>query len=83
VAQIEQVKLDLKPASPAQLLYARKIAQAKGLNVPDDARTNSAARSAWIDTNRDKKRRKLKFKTSNKPVGSVAPKLRRRGQAGS
>jgi DNA topoisomerase III len=76
-------KLDLKPVSPAQLLYARKIAQAKGLIVPDDARTNSAAMSAWIDTNRDKKRRKLKFKTSNKPVGSVAPKLSRRGQAGS
>jgi DNA topoisomerase III len=29
--------------------------------------------SAWIDTNRVKKRRKLKCKTSNRPVGSVAP----------
>jgi DNA topoisomerase III len=65
-------RLDPKPVSPAQLLYAKKLAQGKGLLIPDDARTNSAAMSAWIDTNRDKKRRKLKFKTSNRPVGSVA-----------
>jgi DNA topoisomerase-3 len=65
-------KLDPKPASPAQLLYAKKLAQGKGLIIPDDATTNSAAISAWIDANRDKKRRKLKLKTSDKPVGSVA-----------
>ena len=65
-------KLDPKPVSPAQLLYAKKLAQGKGLIIPDDARTNSAAMSVWIDANRDKKRRKLKFGTSNKPVGSVA-----------
>jgi len=29
--------------------------------------------SVWIDTNRVKKRRKLSRKTSNRPVGSVAP----------
>jgi DNA topoisomerase III len=66
-------KLDLKPVSPAQLLYAKKLAQGKGLIIPDDARTNSAAMSAWIDSNRGKKRRKLNRKASNKPVGSVAP----------
>src|SRR6266700_1727965 len=66
-------KLDPKPVSPAQLLYARKLAQGKGLVIPDDARTNSAAMSAWIDTNRVKKRRKLNRKTSNRPVGSAAP----------
>src|ERR1019366_2787236 len=66
-------KLDPKPVSPAQLLYAKKLAQGKGLIIPDDARTNSAAMSAWIDTNRSKKRRRLKCKTSNRPVGSVAP----------
>ena len=65
-------KLDSKSVGPAQLLYAKKLAQGKGLVVPDDARTNSAAMSAWIDTNRGKKRRKLEFKTSNKPAGSVA-----------
>jgi DNA topoisomerase-3 len=54
-------------------LYAKKLAQGKGLIIPDDARANSAAMSAWIDSNRGKKRRKLKCKTSNRPVGSVAP----------
>jgi DNA topoisomerase III len=66
-------KLAPKPVSPAQLLYAKKLAQGKGLIIPDDARTNSAAMAAWIDTNRGKRRRKLKCKTSNRPVGSVAP----------
>jgi DNA topoisomerase III len=66
-------KLDPKPISPAQLLYAKKLAQEKGLIIPDDARINSAAMSAWIDTNRGKKRRKVNRKTSNRPVGSAAP----------
>jgi len=66
-------ELGLKPVSAAQLLYAKKLAQGRGLIIPDDARTNSAAMSAWIDTNRGKRRRKLKCKTSNRPVGSVAP----------
>jgi len=54
-------------------LYAKKLAQGKGLIIPDDARTNSATMSAWIDTNRGRKRRKLKCKTSNRPVGSDVP----------
>jgi len=66
-------KLDPKPVSPAQLLYAKKLAQGKGLIIPDDARINSALMSAWIDTNRGKKRRRLNRKTSNRPVGSIAP----------
>jgi DNA topoisomerase-3 len=65
-------RLDPKPVSSAQLLYARKLAQGKGLIIPDDARTNSVAMSAWIDTNRVKKRRKLNRKTANRPA-SVAP----------
>jgi DNA topoisomerase III len=68
-------KLDPKPVSPAQLVYAKKLAQGKGLIIPDDAMTNSAAMSAWIDANRDKKRRKLNRKTSNRPVGSIVPQL--------
>ena len=44
-------KLEPKPVSPAQLLYAKKLAQGKGLIIPDDAKTNSAAMSAWIDMN--------------------------------
>jgi DNA topoisomerase-3 len=47
-----------KPVSPAQLLYAKKIAQGKGLVLPDEAKANTAAMSAWIDSNRHTKRRK-------------------------
>lgn len=66
-------KLDPKTVSPAQLLYAKKLAQGKGLVIPDDARINSAAMSVWIETNRGKKRRKLSRKNSNKSVSSVGP----------
>jgi DNA topoisomerase III len=66
-------KLDPKPVSAAQLLYAKKLAQGKGVIIPDNAKTNTAAMSAWIDTNRGKNRRKLNRKTSSRPVGSVAP----------
>ena len=51
-------KLDPKPVSPAQMLYAKKIAQGKGVVIPDEAKANSAAMSAWIDSNRSAKRRK-------------------------
>jgi DNA topoisomerase-3 len=66
-------KLDPKPVSAAQLLYAKKLALGKGLIIPDDARTNSTTMSAWIDANRDKKRRMPNRKTTNRPVGSVGP----------
>ena len=66
-------KLDPKPVSSAQLLYAKKIAQRKGLIIPDDAKTSSATMSAWIDSNRDKTRRKCGRKTAYKPPGSIAP----------
>ena len=65
-------KLDPKPVSPAQLLYAKKLAQGKGLIIPDDARTNSAAMSAWIDSNRSKKRRRSSRKTTYKPAEPIA-----------
>ena len=42
-------KLDPKPVSPAQMLYAKKIAQGKGIVIPDEAKASSAAMSAWID----------------------------------
>jgi DNA topoisomerase-3 len=66
-------KLEPKPVSPAQLLYAKKIAQGKGLVIPDEAKANSAAMSAWIDSNRDSKRRRRGRKTAYKPAGSAAP----------
>src|SRR5258708_281860 len=63
-------KLDPKPASPAQLLYAKKPAQGKGRIIPDDARTTYAAMSAWIDSNRGMKRRKRGRKAA-KPADSI------------
>jgi DNA topoisomerase-3 len=65
--------LEPKPASPAQLLYAKKIAQGKGLVIPDEAKASSATMSAWIDSNRDRKRRRRSRKTAYKPAGSAVP----------
>jgi DNA topoisomerase-3 len=61
-----------KPVSPAQLLYATKIALGKGVVVPDEAKANSAAMAAWIDSNRDTKRRKGGRKTASMPTGSFS-----------
>ena len=67
-------KPEFKPVSPAQMLYAKKIAQAKGVVIPEEAKANSAAMSAWIDANRSPKRRKRGGKNAHKPAGSVAPR---------
>ena len=32
------------------MLYARKIAQGKGVVIPEEAKANSATMSAWIDS---------------------------------
>ena len=66
-------KHEPKPVSPAQLLYAKKIAQGKGLVIPDEAKASSAAMSAWIESNRDSKRRGRGRKTAYKPAGSAVP----------
>ena len=42
-------KLGSKPVSPAQMLYAKKVAQGKGVVIPEEAMDNRAAMSAWID----------------------------------
>ena len=42
-------KFDSKPVSPAQMLYAKKIARGKGVVIPKDAKASSAAISGWID----------------------------------
>jgi DNA topoisomerase-3 len=52
------------------LLYARKIAQGKGLVIPEEAKASSAAMSAWIDSNRSAKRRR---KSAYKPAQAAAP----------
>jgi DNA topoisomerase-3 len=61
-----------KPASPAQLSYAEKIAQEKGIVIPEDTKASSVAMSAWIDSNRGKRRGKRK--TDNKRLKSRAPR---------
>ena len=66
-------KHEPKPVSPAQLLYAKKIAQGKGVVIPDEAKASSAAMSAWIDSNRGTKRRRRGRKTAYRPAGSVTP----------
>jgi DNA topoisomerase-3 len=66
-------KQESKPVSAAQLLYAKKIAQGKGVIIADEAKASSAAMSAWIDSNRGTKRRKRGRKTAYMPPGSAAP----------
>jgi DNA topoisomerase III len=62
-------KHEPKPASPAQLLYAH----GKGLIIPEEAKANSAAMSAWIDSNRSAKRRRRGRKTAYNPAVSIVP----------
>jgi DNA topoisomerase III len=81
-------KLEAKTVSPAQLLYAKKIAQGKGLFIPDDAKANSAAMSVWIDANRGKTRGKHGRETAYKSKRSVvlqssAPANRTRKRKGN
>jgi DNA topoisomerase III len=66
-------KKEPKPVSPAQLLYAKKIAQGKGLIIPDEAKASSAAMSAWIDSNRGSMRRRRGRKTAFNPAESADP----------
>jgi DNA topoisomerase-3 len=40
------------------MLYAKKIAHGKGVVIPEEAKADAAAMSAWIDSNRVTKRRK-------------------------
>ena len=44
-------ELGSKPASPAQMLFAEKIAREKGIVIPDETKASSAAVSAWIKPN--------------------------------
>ena len=63
-----------KPASPAQMLFAEKIAQAKAIAIPDAAKTSSAALSAWIESNQGAMRGKRGRKTADKPPRPTAAK---------
>ena len=63
-----------KPVSPAQMLYAIKVAQAKGIVIPHEVKTSSTAMSAWIDANRDAATGNRGRKTGNKRAKSTARK---------
>jgi DNA topoisomerase-3 len=65
-------ELGPKPASPAQLLFAEKIAKEKGIVIPDEAKSSSAAMSAWIKSNQGTKPGKGRRKTADKPTRSTA-----------
>ena len=67
-----------KPASAAQISFAEKIAQDKGIIIPDEAKASATAMSAWIDSKLDKERGKRGRKTAKKPPRSTAPKKRGR-----
>jgi len=43
--------LGARPPSPAQLSFAESISREQGVAITDEAKTNSAAISAWIDKN--------------------------------
>ncbi len=67
-----------KPVSPAQMLFAEKIAHEKGIVIPDETKASAAAMSAWIDSNKGTERGKRSRKTGNKLSRSTAPKKRAR-----
>ena len=61
----------MRLAPPKQRLAQRSIC--RRLIIPEEAKANSAAMSAWIDSTRSAKRRKRGRKTAFRPAGSVAP----------
>jgi DNA topoisomerase-3 len=68
-------KLEPKPVSPAQLLYAKKIAQGKGSSFPTRPRPTRLPCPRGLTRTEGTKRRKRGRKTAFKPAGSVAPQL--------
>jgi len=75
-------ELGPKPASPAQMLFAERIAQENGIDIPEEAKASAAAMSAWIESNQGRERGKRDRKTAGKPPGSSAPKKRGRERTG-
>ncbi len=71
-------ELGPKPASPAQVSFAEKIARENGVVIPEATKASSAAMSAWIETNQGRGRGKGSRKAAGKPPGSSAPKKRAR-----
>ena len=67
-------ELGSKPASPAQVSLAEKIARERGIVIPDETRANSAAMSAWIKSHLSTERGKGRRKSAHKPAKPAAPK---------
>jgi len=63
-----------KPASPAQMLFAEKIARERGIVIPDETKASSAAMSAWIESQLSTERAKSRRKTAEKPARPTASK---------
>jgi DNA topoisomerase-3 len=68
------LKLEPKPGSPARALDAKNIAQEKNIVIPDEAKVNSAAMSARIDSNRATTSRKRGRRAANKPAAPISPR---------
>ncbi len=64
------------------MLFAERIAQEKGIVIPDETKVSVAAMSAWIESNQGTERGKRSRKTANKPPRSTAPKKRARRRTG-
>jgi DNA topoisomerase-3 len=63
-----------QPASPAQVIFAEKIAQEKGVVVPDEAKVSSAAMSSWIAAHQNAKPSKVRPRSGAKCRGGPAAK---------
>ena len=61
-----------RAASPAQVLFAEKIAQEKDVAIPNEAKTSSASMSAWIESNLRAKPGKGRRKSGEKRPKSTA-----------
>ncbi len=67
-------ELGPKPASPAQMSLAEKIAWERGIVIPDETKTNSAAMSAWIRSHLSTERGKGRRKSAHKPAKPTVSK---------
>ncbi len=68
---------EARPPSPAQLSFAESISREKGVAISNEAKANSAAMSAWIDTNQGGKPGKGRRKTiakNSKPAATKCTK---------
>jgi DNA topoisomerase-3 len=72
---------EARPPSPAQLSFAESISREKGVAISDEAKSSSAAISAWIDTNQGGKPRRGRRKTvakNSEPTASKSTKPTKR-----